>query len=185
MKRLIDTHLLDWKSRSYRKPLLLSGARQIGKTYAVRELGKTFDNFVEVNFEDYGEEAFKLFEKDLDAERLIQDLIVVTKQNIVPGKTLLFFDEVQGVPRAIIALRYFYENMPELHVIAAGSLLDFAIQQVGVPVGRVTFLYMHPLSFIEFLWAMGYEMLADAIMKHGPEKNISEVIHAKALGFVV
>lgn len=181
MKRLIDIHLLNWKSRSYRKPLILGGARQVGKTYAVRELAKTFDNFVEVNFEDYGEAAFNLFEKDLNAERLIQDLIVLTKQNIVPGKTLLFFDEVQGAPRAIIALRYFYEKMPELHVIAAGSLLDFAIQQVGVPVGRVTFLYMNPLSFIEFLWAMGYEMLVDAIMEHGPEKKISEVIHTKAL----
>src|SRR3990167_7144396 len=122
MKRLINYDLKQWKSSSIRKPLLMRGARQVGKTYAVRELCKTFQNMVEINFELHPDFA-TLFEKDLDQVRIINALVAITMQSIIPGNTLLFFDEIQACPKAIIALRYFYEQMPELHVIGAYSVL--------------------------------------------------------------
>jgi uncharacterized protein len=146
MRRLIDWHLRAWKDDKRRKPLLLRGARQVGKTYAVRQLGMSFTSFVELNFEEISQSQ-ALFEQDLDPERILLEIGLLTQTTIVPGETLLFLDEVQVTPRAILALRYFYEKIPELHVIAAGSLLEFAIEQVGVPVGRVSMLYVYPLSF--------------------------------------
>lgn len=183
MKRLIDYHLRTWKNSPLRQPLLLRGARQVGKTYAVRELGKTFPSFVELNFES-NKKAKTLFDRDLDPKRILQEISVITDQQIIPGQTLLFFDEIQAVPEGIIALRYFYEIMPELHVIAAGSLLDFAIQQVGVPVGRVQFLHMYPMSFIEFLSALEHPLVIQAILSHPVTEAVSEVIHDKILGLL-
>ncbi|MBM3198167.1 MAG: hypothetical protein FJZ58_02785, partial [Chlamydiae bacterium] len=151
-KRLIDFHLDKWKTDSFRKPLLLRGARQVGKTHAIRRLGSQFPSFVEVNFERL-KDACSIFEKDLDPERIILSLSLLLKTTITPGKTLLFLDEIQEAPRAILSLRYFYEEMPGLHVIAAGSLLEFAIEKVGVPVGRISMLHMYPLSFLEYLVA--------------------------------
>ena len=180
MKRLIDWHLKEWKMKKMRKPLLLRGARQIGKTFAVRRLGKSFKSFVEVNFE-MTKDVHSIFEGDLDPKRILQLLSAQTKQDITPGKTLLFLDEIQQVPRAIIALRYFYEMMPELHVIAAGSLLDFAIQQVGVPVGRISNLYMYPLSFLEYLSATDNSRLIEAILNHSDDKEIPDLIHKMLL----
>ena len=119
-KRIIDYHLDKWKTDPFRKPLILRGARQVGKTYAVRRLGKQFKSFIEINFEKL-EGAAALFEKDLIPEKLILSLSLLIKTQIIPGETLLFFDEVQEAPRAILALRYFFEEMPNLHVIAAGS----------------------------------------------------------------
>src|SRR6185436_1412664 len=127
-------HLEAWREERKRKPLLLKGARQIGKTYSVRQLGRRFENFVEINFELLPD-ARTIFEKDLQPERIIWEIGLLAKTAIIPGKTLLFLDEVQAAPQAILALRYFYELMPDLHVIAAGSLLDFAIEKVGMPVG--------------------------------------------------
>jgi len=150
MKRLIDYHLRLWKDSPIRKPLLLRGARQVGKTHAARELGKTFPFFIEINFEE-NEDVRAAFSGNLTAKEILIKLESIIKKTIIPGETLLFLDEIQVTPRAIIALRYFYEQMPELHVIAAGSLLDFAIAQVGIPVGRVQSMYMYPLSFIEYL----------------------------------
>jgi len=180
MKRLIDYYLQAWKQSEERKPLLLRGARQIGKTYAVRQLGNTFDSFVEVNFE-FVAQARDVFEQDLDPDRIIRDLSLIVGTQIVPGKTLLFFDEIQGVPKALIALRYFYEKLPQQHIIAAGSLLDFTIQSVGIPVGRVSSLYMYPLSFFEFLCACGHELLAQAIMPGAITVPISDGVHKKLL----
>src|SRR5690349_24407 len=134
MKRTIDYYLSKWKTDRYHKPLLLRGARQVGKTYAVRKLGASFPNFFEINLE-LQPTAQIIFEKDLEPERIIRELSALMLKPIIPGKTLLFIDEIQAVPRALLALRYFYEIMPELHVIAAGSLLDFAIEEVGIPVG--------------------------------------------------
>lgn len=180
MRRIIDQHLLDWKNSSNRKSLLLRGARQVGKTHAIRQLGKHFENFVEINFEkDFRFQ--NLFDKDLDPQRIVRDLAAITKKKIIPGKTLLFFDEIQNVPRAVTALRYFYEELSELHVIAAGSLLDFTIQEVGVPVGRVTFLYMYPLSFFEFLCACGYILIAQEILTSSSKNPMSEPMHEKLL----
>ncbi len=173
MKRLIDWHLKSWKNGHRRKPLVLRGARQVGKTFAVRELGKTFSSMVEINFE-LQPEAKNIFEQDLVPDRIIWELGLLSKTNIVPGETLLFLDEIQTAPNVILALRYFFEKMPQLHVIAAGSLLDFALEQVGMPVGRVTTLYIYPLSFLEFLSASGNAMLIKPILEG---VAVSEVIH--------
>lgn len=178
MKRLIDYYLRKWKDSLLRQPLLLRGARQVGKTYAVRELGKTFSSFVEINFES-NKKIKTLFDRDLDPHRILREISALTDKQIIPGQTLLFLDEIQTVPEGILALRYFYEIMPELHVIAAGSLLDFAIEQVGVPVGRVQFLYMYPMSFIEFLSALEHPMLIKEILSHSIEEPIAEIVHDK------
>lgn len=176
MKRAIDFQLLAWSKEKNFKPLLLRGARQVGKTHAVRELGKTFDHFIEINLEK--NESFQnIFDADLSTERMISDIQYRIKKPIIPGKTLLFFDEVQVVPRAIIALRYFFETIPNLHVIAAGSLLDFAIEQVGVPVGRVQFLYMYPMSLLEFLNALDEKMLLDAIANQKAHTPMNSFAH--------
>jgi len=177
MKRLIDWHLKTWKEEKHRKPLLLKGARQIGKTYAVRQLGKHFESLIEINFE-LTHEAKTIFEKDLDPKRILWELGLLTDTTILPGKTLLFLDEIQAAPQAILALRYFYELMPELHVIAAGSLIDFAVEKVGMPVGRVNMLYVYPLSFMEFLSATGNAQFVAAILEKEP---FSEILHNKLL----
>lgn len=176
MKRLIDYHLKQWKDSPIRQPLLLRGARQVGKTHAARELGKTFPSFIELNFEE-NEDVRKAFEGNLTAKEIIIKLESIIKKTIIPGKTLLFLDEIQVTPRAIIALRYFYEQMPELHVIAAGSLLDFAIAQVGIPVGRVQSMYMYPLSFIEYLVAFKRTRLVEQLLEHNTAQEISQTFH--------
>jgi predicted AAA+ superfamily ATPase len=180
MKRSIDYFLSNWRKRSERKPLILRGARQVGKTHAVTELGKQFDNMVQINFEKM-KAARPIFDIDLDPKRILRDLSLFTQQEIIPGKTLLFLDEAQEQSQAIIALRYFYEEIPELHVVAAGSLLNFAIDTVGVPVGRTEFLYMYPVSFIEFLCATGNRLLAKAILDQPVTTPFAESIHDKII----
>lgn len=181
MRRLIDYYLAAWKNNPYRKSLLLHGARQVGKTYAIRQLGSLFDNFIEINFESQPK-LKELFQQDLDPKRILRDLCTaIGAKPLKTGTTLLFFDEIQAVPQAIISLRYFYEIMPELHVVAAGSLLDFSIQQVGVPVGRVQSLYMHPMSFIEYLVALEQQRLAQTIFNHDYHQELSPVIHDKII----
>lgn len=182
-ERLIDFHLDRWKTDPFRKPLLLRGARQVGKTYAVRRLGSQFASFVEVNFERL-EGAASIFEKDLIPERLILSLSLLLGVPIIPGETLLFFDEVQEMPRAILALRYFYEEMPSLHIVAAGSLLEFAIARGGIPVGRISMLYMYPLSFLEYLVAIGERLIAKEILGHPIGISMEEVIHRKILNLL-
>ncbi len=176
MKRLIYKELKSWTESPIRKPLILRGARQVGKTHLVRQFAREFDDFVEINFEQYPD-IKAIFTGNLEPKEIIKNISVIKSCSITPGKTLLFLDEIQACPRAIIALRYFYELMPELHVIAAGSLLDFAIEQVGVPVGRVSFLQMYPMSFIEFLGAQGSDQQVDAILTHSPDQKMPEPIH--------
>jgi uncharacterized protein len=183
MKRIIDHFLLQWKSSSLRQSLLLRGARQVGKTYSVRKLGATYPDFVEINFELWAD-AQGIFEKNLDPHRILRELSLIARKPIIPGKTLLFLDEIQIVPKAITALRYFYELLPELHVIAAGSLLDFAIEKTGIPVGRVESLYMHPVSFIEYLAAIDEKLIVDLIMNHPIEQDISASVHERILGLL-
>lgn len=173
-------HLYKWKEDKYRKPLLLRGTRQVGKTYAVRKLGQSFKHFVEINFEQL-RETIKVFEKDLVPERIIRSLSLIVKAPIIPGKTLLFLDEIQEAPQAILALRYFYEEMPDLHVVAAGSLLEFAIEKVGVPVGRISMLYMYPMSFIEYLVATGEKLMVREILDHEIGIAMDEPIHTAIL----
>ncbi|MGB7568959.1 MAG: AAA family ATPase [Chitinivibrionales bacterium] len=174
---------MGWKNESNRKPLLLRGARQVGKTYIVREFAKQFKSYTEVNFELLPQ-AIQIFELDLQPERIIRDLSILLEQRIEPGKTLLFFDEIQRAPKAIAALRYFYEMMPNLHVVAAGSLIDFALEKIGLPVGRISTVYMHPLNFIEFLAAKKSPMLFEALINSGPTKPLSLPVHEKMLGYL-
>jgi predicted AAA+ superfamily ATPase len=180
MKRLIYFDLVRWRDSTQRKPLLLRGARQVGKTHVVRQLGQTFKYFVEINFEKTPE-LKKIFEFDLDPVRIIREIAIALNAIITPLETLLFIDEMQEMPRSVIALRYFYEEMPDLHVIGAGSLIDFAIEQVGVPVGRISFLYMYPMSFIEYLCANNNKLLAQEIIRHKPHEELVNPIHIKAL----
>jgi hypothetical protein len=183
MKRLIDAELIAWKDAKFRRPLLLRGARQVGKTYAAQQLGKQFTSFVEINLETQPG-ARIIFEKDLDAQRIMRDLALFARKPIIPGETHLFIDEIQITPNAITALRYFYEQIPDLHVIAAGSLLDFAIEQVGIPVGRVESLYMYPMSFIEFLLSMKDDLFVQEILSHSVEEHLSEPAHNKILSIL-
>ena len=181
MKRLIESKLYDWKKGPRRKPLILRGARQVGKTFTVKKFGaEAFANdFVVVDLEKHPE-WHSLFEKNLDAKRILSELELVCQKKIEPGKTLLFLDEIQSTPRALMALRYFYENLPDLHVIAAGSLLEFALGGISFPVGRVQFLELFPMNFAEVLMATGKEQLANLLLSplpENPRKAPSETIH--------
>ncbi|MCX6583358.1 MAG: AAA family ATPase [Candidatus Aminicenantes bacterium] len=180
MKRTVLHELKKWKEEPRHKPLLIRGARQVGKTYIIRQLGQEFQNYVEVNFELYPE-AKKIFEHDLDPERITRDLSAFTRKKIIPGVSLLFLDEIQEAPVAINALRYFYEMLPQLHVIAAGSLLDFELENIGLPVGRVASIYMHPLSFMEFLAAKNEGLLIETIIDHDESRELNEALHNKLL----
>ena len=183
IKRDIDNDLQIWKSASNRKPLLLRGARQVGKSSSVRELGKTFDNIVEINFEHKDFQAAKgIFERHSSPRHICNEISAFFGEKITAGQTLLFLDEIQSCIPAISALRYFYEEMPELHVVAAGSLLEFALQQLpSFGVGRIRSLWMYPLSFDEFLRAMGFDVLADNIKNASPETGFSEALHQKCV----
>ena len=162
MHRDLLNDLLTWKQSPRRKPLLLRGARQVGKSWIIRKLSESFDNFVEINFEKHIQpRAF--FEGDLEVKIILEKLALYSGQSIVPGKTLLFLDEIQACEPAIIALRYFKEEIPELHVIAAGSLVDFAIDNIGIPVGRIQFMFLYPLSFCEYLTVIGKNTLREHI----------------------
>ncbi len=185
MKRTILKALKEWKKDSGRRPLLVRGARQTGKTYIISRFGKSeFNNLVVINFERNPEykEIFKTFEPD----RIIEKITLLSGKRIVPGETLLFFDEIQECPEAITSLRYFYEEKGELHVIGAGSLLEFALSETGfkMPVGRIQYIHLQPLSFMEFLSAVGEEILAKHIAEISNIKDIPEVIHEKLISLV-
>ena len=173
MRRSIEDELLVWKNRRVHLPLLLRGARQVGKTYVVEQFGKRhFENFVTVNFEQQPTIKQNCF-GTLEPRKIIASLEIALNTNITPGKTLLFLDEIQECPQAIVALRYFKEQMPNLHVIGAGSLLEFLLNNPDfrMPVGRVQFLYLRPISFVEFLDALNFYKLREhltAVDLHRP-----------------
>ncbi len=163
MKRLIENKLLDWKNSKRRKPLILRGARQIGKTWIVKDFGdRYYKNIVTIDFEKE-REMHSFFEKSLDPISIKQSIEIIKKTKIIPEETLLFFDEIQSCPRAISALRYFYEEMNEIHVIAAGSLLEFALSEISFPVGRVQSLNMYPMTFAEYLLATENETALEIV----------------------
>jgi len=165
VKRLLEKQILAWKDASRRKPLIVRGARQVGKTWLVEQvLSKEFDHFAVIDLE-IRRDLHRYFERNLVPSDILKGIEVLTGR-IVPGKTLLFFDEIQACPRAIMALRYFYEQMPELHVVAAGSLLEFAFGEISIPVGRVQYLHMYPMTFYEYLLALGKEPMADLVLAH-------------------
>lgn len=176
MKRLFDQDLLKWKNKAHRKPLLLRGSRQVGKTWAIRNLGKSFENFIEINLEERPE-LHSLFDKYLgQPEKLIEQLGLVLEQKIQIDKTLLFIDEIQENANALISLRYFYEKLPQLHVAAAGSLLEFSLKEISFPVGRIEFLYIFPMNFFEYLLAIQREDLIECIQEIN-NKEISLQVH--------
>ena len=181
LTRKIDNELLLWKSEVGRKPLLLRGARQVGKSSSIRKLGESFRSFLEINFEE-NKKIHSLFNGDLTPQVLCENLSLMFDKEIVPGETLLFFDEIQSCVPAISSLRFFYEKMPELHVIAAGSLLEFALAEIpSFGVGRIRSIYMYPLSFDEFLDAIGQQKLRELKSKADAQNPLAEPIHDKLL----
>ena len=175
----IDQKLLEWKDSPRRKPLLIRGARQVGKSSAVRHFAKCFKYFVEVNLERQPS-IRQLFTKDIDVKRTCEDISASTGIPIVAGKTLLFIDEIQVSQEGIMSLRYFKEDYPELHVIAAGSLLEFTLEELpSFGVGRIRSLYMYPFSFDEFLLAQGLDLTIDYKRKATPGAPIPEAVHNK------
>lgn len=176
-RRIIDQKLLEWKDSPRRKPLLIRGARQVGKSSAVRQFGKCFKYFVEINLERKPS-IRQLFTKDIDVKRTCEGISATLGIPILPGETLLFIDEIQVSPEAIMSLRYFKEDYPELHVIAAGSLLEFTLEELpSFGVGRIRSLYMYPFSFDEFLLAQGKDLTLDYKHKATSDSPVPEAVH--------
>lgn len=181
INRRIDTYLTRWKESADRKPLLLRGARQVGKTSSVRHLGASFDYYVEVDLNER-HALHALFEGDYTPQQICSQLSAIVGVPIVEGQTLLFIDEIQACPAAIGKLRYFYERMPKLHLIAAGSLLEFALTTLpSFGVARIRSLFMYPFSFSEFLGAMNMDALAQAIAAATPAKGLPDALHDAAV----
>lgn len=166
MKRQAIEKLYEWKNSAGRKPLIIRGARQVGKTWLMKEFGRlAFKNIVYINF-DSNSDIAQLFAGNLDIPRLISGLEIFSRNKIVPQETLLIFDEVQEAPRALTSLKYFCEEAPEYAIVAAGSLLGVAMHQgTSFPVGKVNFLDLYPMSFTEFLNATGNEQLTELLQK--------------------
>lgn len=177
--RNIDFELRKWREEDRRKPLLLRGARQVGKSSAVHQFAKEFEFFVEINFEN-NKEAHDLFSGNLNPQDICRNMSLMMDIPIIPGQTLLFFDEIQTCIPAISSLRFFYENYPELHLIAAGSLLEFALEEIpSFGVGRVRSMFVYPFSFNEFLSASGETKLLEAKQSANINKPLHEIIHNK------
>jgi len=181
LKRRFDNYLRRWKDDEHRKVLLVRGARQVGKTYCLRGLGAEFEHFVEVNFEQE-KPVSRFFEGSLDPLGICEKLEAYFDTPIVPGKTLLFFDEIQACPQALRALRFFYEKMPRLHVAAAGSLLEFVLSEIpSFGVGRISHLFLYPMTFAEFLDECGGSALNEMIRKASADSPMDDALHAKLL----
>ena len=180
MERKLIKDLIAWKESSNRKPLILRGVRQCGKTYLLKEFGKQYyDGVAYFNFEE-NEALAKVFENDYQTSRIIFELGLSIGKTIHPEKTLVIFDEIQECGRAITSLKYFCENAPEYHIVCAGSLLGIALQkQLSFPVGKVDFLTLYPMSFSEFLRAVDGDMLADYVEAFRKGERIPEVVGEK------
>ena len=174
MKRDRLKDLEAWRNDLYRKPLLIRGCRQVGKSWLIREFGKQFDTFIEINFEK-NKLIHPYFSADLNIETILEKLSLYTHKKIEAGKTLLFFDEIQACEGALQALRYFKEDKPDIHIIAAGSLLDFALNKLGIAVGRVQFMQLYPLSFAEYLTVSGREDFREFLFK---QENDPVIAHS-------
>jgi len=182
LRREAYKHLTNWKNNSKRKVLLVRGARQVGKTYLIRKLGQEFRRFVEINLVE-NENLKAIFTSgNLDPNQILESLGAYLGEAIVDGETLLFIDEIQACPEAITALRFFYEKRPELHVIATGSLLEFALEDTAsFGVGRIEYLYLYPLTFKEFLISQDEGLLLEQIEKASHNKPLLDILHIKAL----
>ncbi|MFQ5680614.1 MAG: ATP-binding protein [Candidatus Omnitrophota bacterium] len=177
MKRKIDDSLIAWKESKRRKALVLRGARQVGKTFSCRVLGRSFKHFLEVNFEE-DKAVRKIFQGSLTPLHLCSRLSAYFSVPIVPGQTLVFFDEIQACPEALSSLRFFYEKMPALHIVAAGSLLEMALSSLpSYGVGRIQSIFMYPMSFDEYLTALGEDAIIDMI----DSKDVEPIFHNKLI----
>jgi len=180
MQRDLYNVLCQWKKAASRRPLLLRGARQVGKTYLVDAFGKReFDSLITLNFEKNPE--YKEIFNSLEPRDILEKIVLFTGKEIVPGKTLLFLDEVQDCAPAIMALRYFYEEMTSLHIIAAGSLVEFTLEseQFRMPVGRIQYVHLFPLSFGEFIEALGERELRHYLWEREKLQILPESLHVK------
>ena len=183
IRRAIDKELINWKNSVTRKPLLLRGARQVGKSSAIRNLGKSFTHFIEINF-DEKKEWTTLFESTQNLDALLEQISIIENTPIIENETLLFLDEIQTSLPAIHLLRYFYERKPKLHVIAAGSLLEFALKDLpSFGVGRIRSLFMYPISFHEFLLAHNEERLLEKTKEASPILPLPELLHQKLISY--
>lgn len=177
IERTVDALLLEWKKSTSLKPLLLRGARQVGKSWAVKHLGETFDYYIEVNFEKRPDMK-EVFERVRDVHNLTNSLSMLYNVPVVAGKTLLFLDEIQDCPAAITSLWTFKEDFPELHVVAAGSLLEFALQELpSFGVGRIRSLFVYPFSFDEFLMAEGKSAWIKAKQESDSQHPLLTALH--------
>jgi predicted AAA+ superfamily ATPase len=182
MKRSVYDKLISWKNDNKRKPLLLQGARQVGKTYLINEFGhKEYTNFIYLNFEQ-NPELSSLFQNELKPEKIINNISLYLGQKITSDNTLIFFDEIQAAPKALTALKYFCEETPEYHIISAGSLLGVSVgKESSFPVGKVNFMKLYPMSFFEYLYAFGENLLADDLLSKTQLEPLTELIHEKLL----
>ncbi len=161
MQRFILKKLIEWKESKYRKPLILKGARQVGKTYILKQFGKeNYEGVAYFNF-DHDKDLYNLFENTKNPERILEQLAFIYGKAIIPGKTLIIFDEIQECPNALNSLKYFYEEANEYHIACAGSLLGIRLSHTSFPVGKVDFLNMYPMTFSEFLIADNAQNLVD------------------------
>ena len=169
MKRFILNELIKWKESKYRKPLILKGERQIGKTYILKQFGQeNYDGVAYFNF-DHDEDLYNLFNNTKNPKRILEQLAFIYGRAIIPGKTLIIFDEIQECPNALNSLKYFQEEANEYHIACAGSLLGIRLSHTSFPVGKVDFLNMYPMTFSEFLIADNCENLVDYL------KSLNEV----------
>ncbi len=180
MERDIMVRLAEWKDLPDRKPLLITGVRQCGKTYVIKEFGNRYFEDVAYFYFEGNRGLSSIFEYDLEPERIIRELgTIVRGKEIIPGKTLVIFDEVQACPKALTSLKYFCENMKALHIVCAGSLLGVSVKRdnVSFPVGKVNRLQMYPMTFSEFLLASGEKALYEGVKQFEPERELPELYH--------
>lgn len=176
MRRYIMDKLVDWKNRTNRKPLILKGARQVGKTYILKEFGEeNYENIAYFNF-DHDEALKELFLNTKDPKRILEQLVFATGKSIKPEKTLIIFDEIQECPDALNSLKYFQEDANEYHIVCAGSLLGIKLSHTSFPVGKVDFLEMFPMTFSEFLLADGQENLVSYMESVNKIEKIPDII---------
>lgn len=175
LKRFIMDDLIKWKNSKYRKPLILKGSRQVGKTYILKEFAdKNYEGLAYFNF-DHDEDLYNLFQRTKDPKRILEQLSFIYGKAILPEKTLIFFDEIQECPNALNSLKYFQEEANEYHIVCAGSLLGIRLSHTSFPVGKVEFMEMYPMSFSEFLIADNAENLVDYMRSIDKIENISDI----------
>ena len=184
MERKIQSKLLSWKESLHRKPLIIQGARQVGKTWSILNFGKSnYKNLLYFNFESNGE-LINIFERDLSPQRILRELSILSGETIFEGESLIIFDEIQASERALTSLKYFNEEAPSYHLIAAGSLLGVATnrEKHSFPVGKVDIITLYPLDFEEFLWALNQHAAIDLIQE-SYHTNTSTPLHQTFLDY--